>query len=138
MAATVLGSSSGESGKACSICMASDHSNNECAVHLSDVGIRSALNLPNQVPPTPPAATYQGPSYSRPSYPRYCPYTTNRDPSLPKEICRRFNRGLCSLNPCKYDHTCSGCFMAGHPLTDCPSKGRQRYPPMTMPPGPQR
>ena len=111
MAATVLGNS-GEPGRVCSLCMASDHVSHECA--LASMEAQSK-------PPTPRQTTR---AYSRP---RSHPYSFRAPPGTPEEPCRKFNRGFCNLINCKFEHCCSACPARGpHPAIECPVKNGSR------------
>lgn len=117
----------GEPGCVCSLCMASDHVSSECALHTLETG-RTFSGQPTVTPlPSLPAGSYRPPLQLPPvkaAY-RFWPYQAAMvSPAATPEICRRFNRGLCHLNPCRYDHTCIGCSTPGHPLIECPTKGK--------------
>ena len=105
MASTVLGNARpGEGCHVCSLCMSADHLSSACA--LSSLDSNKALTRPS------------GPS-TRPSLrrPNVSPYITPK--AFPGEPCRRFNRGSCSIRPCKFEHTCNVCFKGGHCALDC-------------------
>ena len=138
MAATVLGWQS-EPGKVCSLCMASDHLTNECALQSFEYG-QATVQLqqfgllgPGQGRLQPAGVSYRN-SRSRPYPP---PPVANTTP----EICKKFNRGMCSHNPCRYEHMCSGCNREGHCLLQCPTakgKGTKAVPaPPSPAPGPK-
>ena len=46
------------------------------------------------------------------------------------QICRNFNRNACMADPCKYNHTCLGCFRPGHSIRNCQDfiKGKGKTP----------
>ena len=109
MAATVLSHAGDRPCQSCPLCLGVDHSREECAL--------SSLEL-NKLS-TPGPSSNPGPSTNRPPPPprvarRPTPYSAVND-----NICRRFNRGYCGSNPCKFVHTCSNCFKLGHPATHC-------------------
>ncbi len=119
MATTVLGVQSEPCG-ACSLCLASDHVSTECALQSFEYYGRAAQlqqfghgQLRSQS-----SVGYQPRNARTRPYPPPGPVST-----AVSEICKRFNRGICSLNPCKYEHMCSGCNRGGHCLLECP-KGK--------------
>ena len=111
MAATVLGQAGDGSGRSCPLCLAADHSKEECALGFSE---QPKLG-PNPAP-TPRAIPPPSRSLHRPA-----PYTTG------DTICRRFNRGWCTRSTCRFDHICTGCAKPGHGEVHCPdAKVKQR------------
>ena len=111
LAATVLGQANSGDGRSCPLCLAADHSKEECALATIE------LHRPTSNPP--PTARYF-PSSSRSTY-RQAPYPTG------DTICRRFNRGWCSRPNCRFEHICSGCSKPGHGEANCnEGKPKQR------------
>ena len=103
MALTVLANTGHPAERLCSICYAADHTRQECA--LKDL------------------STYKDAAQDSAH-----PTVKNR-----RNICRRFNRGICVGPPCKYEHSCNLCFRAGHSALDCP-KSKAKAPLSATPP----
>ena len=82
----------------CSLCAGSDHSQTSCAL-----------------------AVLSHPSYSAP-HSRQPAFTPSKPDSrfepYRKPICRRFNRGNCTLVSCNFRHICSVCLQK-HPAIEC-------------------
>ena len=52
---------------------------------------------------------------------RHCPKGPNNNEEQPsKNVCRDFNKGVCSRAKCRFRHVCSNCGQA-HAATACPS-----------------
>ena len=110
MAATVLGQPNSNLGRTCSLCLAADHSREECAL----------ASIEGRKSPTYPRASRSVQANRQPR--RFTPY---RSPSA--GLCYRYNAGACNSSPCRFEHACSNCFSAGHPEVSCPeSRGRPR------------
>ena len=92
------------SNEPCSYCYESDHKQADCALVTLD------MKTTHQFQP-------QGHTSSRQAQrPRpYRPY---------EDICRKYNKGLCSNQACKYDHICNLCFASDHIALSCQSKGK--------------
>ena len=124
MAATVLGSG-GESstGKVCSLCAGSDHVQSECALNL--------LHNDQLLPPTSCSSSAGSSSASssssnlKPPNRRYTPYPGASASDKADNRCRRFNRGACSANPCRFEHNCSFC-NGPHMVVSCPRLEQHR------------
>ena len=111
LAATVLGQSGDGSGRSCPLCLAADHSKDECALGSGE--------QPKFGPSPPPFQHTLPPSRS---LQRPAPYTAGDN------ICRRFNRGWCSRPTCRFEHICSGCSKPGHGEVQCPdAKARTKF-----------
>ena len=111
MAATVFGPSGDRHDRTCSLCLAPDHSKEECAL--------AALE------PVKPARQQQTPAAkSLPtgrSVQRFTPYIP------PDNRCRKYNRGECMSATCKYEHTCTACNKPGHGAFRClEAKGKSK------------
>ena len=126
MAATVLGSMGpGEPGRVCNLCLASDHISTECAL--------------SSLEPVKPQQLVRHSGSSRVTYTwdfsRPRPYPSPRVQSATSaedNICRRFNRGVCTIYPCKFDHLCNVCFRNGHCALDCRMEREQASPIMPV------
>ena len=81
MAATVFNGGGEASVQACSLCLASDHSAPECAL----------ASLDSSRPPSKLPASSRTSARPKP----YC---------IQEEVCRRFNRGICSSPSCRFEH----------------------------------
>lgn len=94
----------------CDLCNSPGHTKSECALNTMDPYAR----------PLP-----QGPQQDR-SVPRIrLPRSGDRGDNL----CRRYNKGNCFSQRCRYEHTCSACHKAGHPALDCQTY--RKKPPVT-------
>lgn len=108
LAATVLGQPGERTPRACSLCLAADHSREDCAL----------ASLEAHRPPFPVPA-------NRPQLPA----RQSRRP-LPYRLagqCYRFNAGNCNSSNCRFEHRCAACSSPNHPEISCPEvKGRPR------------
>ena len=95
MAATVLSHAGDRPCQSCPLCFGVDYSREECA--LASQQTLSLRPVNESSPPTSRVVR------------RPTPYSAGND-----NICRRFNRGHCGSNPCKFENTCSNCFRLGH------------------------
>ena len=112
MAATVLSRAGSGPGHSCSLCLAADHTQDDCA--LAPLKSHSTHS---------PHSALQ-PNYSSRQSCRLAPYSSSDN------ICRRFNRGYCGSSNCRYDHVCSECYKQGHPESQCSeSKAKARARP---------
>ena len=119
MAATVLCQMAEGGSRTCSLCLAADHTREDCAL--------ASLELPKSQP------TVSRQSAPPRQYRRSAPYGHH-------DLCHRFNRGWCNSNPCRFQHVCSNCFKPGHPEHSCPdARGKQKggRPPSAHPSSPQ-
>lgn len=118
LAATVLGQSSERISCSCHLCLAPDHTREDCALASLD------YNKPSPALP----ANRPSPHSLRPSR-RPGPYRTSGP-------CYRFNsHGGCHSSSCRFEHVCSGCFLPGHihVVANCPDvKGRSKTRQMEM------
>ena len=104
MALTVLANTGHQaSERACTICYSADHTKSECA--LKDL-------YGNKEP-------VQDLSQSS---------TKSR-----RNICHRFNRGICAAPQCRYDHACNLCFKSGHSALECPKNRGKATTPASLP-----
>ena len=92
LASTVFGSGTESAGRSCALCFSSDHATSNCA--LAALEPRQLQGQPTRV------------------VQRFRPYD---------EICRKFNRGVCSFLDCKFAHVCSSC-RGDHSARDCKGK----------------
>ena len=105
LATTVLGQAGEKPSLSCQLCMAADHSREECAL----------ASLESQKTPHPMSFS------SRPLPPRQA-----RRPVVYRmsSLCYRFNNGSnCHSASCRFEHACSFCFSSAHPELSCPEKG---------------
>ena len=110
LAATVLGQPSDRGCRPCPLCLAPDHTREDCAL--------ASLEYQR---PSPFLPALRPPSYSpRPSR-RPAPYRTSG-------VCYRFNsHSGCHSVSCRFEHVCSGCSLPGHSEPSCPeARGRPR------------
>ena len=126
MAATVLGNS-GEQGRICTLCMASDHSAYECALASIESATKPGARGPQLNSAKSTVRARNHPYYY---YRDNAGYTTHGARTYLEEPCRRFNRGNCNMVACKFEHVCSACPARGpHPAISCPTtktSGRPR------------
>ena len=89
----------------CAQCQGVDHSSSECALGTG----RETKTF---------------------THPTSHPFSRKRPSQLTDQICRNFNRNACMADPCKYNHTCLGCFRPGHSIRDCQDfiKGKGKAP----------
>ena len=97
MAATVLNAGSDASGRVCTLCLAADHSKQDCAL--------LSLEAATHTPKPPPSATG--------AMSRFKPY------NLQEEICRQLNWGSCTAMPCRFEHICFSCQKPAHGSHEC-------------------
>ena len=107
MAATVLGAGGDYQGRICSICFASDHYRSDCALSSIEGNRYPQCSNPNQV-------------NDRSSSCKRLYWITD-------EVCRKFNRSACTLDPCRYTHICSSCQKHGHSTLECPHKTEKPF-----------
>ena len=99
MAYTVLGNDGNQNrGTWCPLCQEADHRAGECALQTLE--------------PTPSSSSRTG--LSRPPK-----FRSRYDPL--GEICRKYNRGLCTNTSCKYKHICKECHKE-HPFLSCSNR----------------
>ena len=106
MAATVLGQSNERSTRPCNLCLAADHSREDCAL----ASLEAAK----------PVTTTSLPIRGVPSH----RHSRHSAPYKASGICYRYNSGSCYTASCRFEHSCSGCFSPGHPEIRCPDKGK--------------
>ena len=108
LAATVLGQTGEKPSRSCQLCLASDHSREECALASLE----------------PHKGSQTTPTHSRLPPPRHIrrpmPY---RGPGF----CYRFNNGNCTNASCRFEHACSFCSSPSHPEVSC-SESRMSRP----------
>ena len=108
MAATVLGQPNERPHRACSLCLAADHFQEECAL----------ASLESHRPPI-PASSSRPPISSRQGR-RPLSYRLTGP-------CFRFKAGSCNSTNCCFEHICTACSAPGHPEIVCPKlKGQAR------------
>ena len=107
LAYAILGGDTGQSnrGSLCTLCQEPDHKVFECALQ----SLEPSSATPAPLLPRPPGPIRQ---HSKSSKWRF-------DPT--GEICRKYNRGACTLDPCKYKHICREC-QEDHPWISCPNR----------------
>ena len=104
MAYTVLGSdSSYNRGLWCPLCQETDHRASECALQSLE---------PSTSPRHAPPRSFKG---------------RHKFDPVGLEICRKFNRGLCTMDACKYKHVCRECH-EDHPFVSCPNRESKPKP----------
>ena len=96
MAATVFSAGGDNPSRACQLCFATDHTARDCAL-TSLEGYKAPARMPA------PGRTTQ----------RAKPHRNQ------EEICRRFNRGICTSPVCRFEHACSACQKPGHGSFEC-------------------
>ena len=102
-AVTVLGQATNRVCRPCNLCLAPDHTREDCAL----------ASLEHQRPSQLLSAPHP-PPHSLRSTQRPVPYRTTG-------LCYRFNsHGGCHSSSCRFDHICSGCFLPGHSEASCP------------------
>ena len=111
LAYTILGNSDAglqRQGTWCTLCQEPDHNVTKCALQSLE--------------PTSPTPS---PLLPRPTGPSRQLHRANKwrhDPiKSADELCRKYNRGACTLDPCKYKHACRECQEA-HPWIACPNR----------------
>ena len=91
----------------CSVCLQDDHLTQRCPQNPDNSWWGWPVGPGHWTAPSP------GQAFGGPRHPR-----------RPREVCRRFNEGLCRLPTCRFIHTCSAC-NGDHAAIHC-NKGHQR------------
>ena len=117
MSATVL-SQSGGPGRSCPLCLAYDHTKEDCA--LFPLERASKWGEPSQ--------GFKARQPRRPG-----PYGVITSAA----VCYRYNRGSCQAAHCRFEHFCSNCGKPGHPAISCPDPRQGQGDPKSPPPPPR-
>ncbi len=95
--------------KRCELCLATSHTERECA-QQGDPGMRERLK------------SIEAAVLAMTAKPTVAPRPPGFPPSKPSgKPCRKYNGPGCTYPRCRHSHTCSSC-EGGHPATQCPTR----------------